>query len=172
MRKIAIEELRGQLGRGEPFRLVDVRTPAEYRREHATGALSIPLDQFSHTRIEELPGEGPVYVICQSGARSSKACEGLQVLGTSVASVEGGTSAWARAGLSVERANDQSGISIERQVRIASGALVLLGVGLGLAVHPSLLGLAAVVGAGMLHSGLTDTCAMGAALTRLPWNRA
>ena len=84
--------------------------------------------------------------------------------------VEGGTLAWAAAGLPVVRG--RKAVSLERQVRIAAGSLVAAGVGLGVFVHPALLGLAAFVGAGLVFSGVTDTCGMGVVLGRLPWNRA
>ena len=63
-------------------------------------------------------------------------------------------------------------MSLERQVRVAAGSLVLLGVALAALVHPGFVGLAAFVGAGLLFAGLTDTCGMGLLLARMPWNRA
>ena len=59
----------------------------------------------------------------------------------------------------------------ERQVRIAAGSLVLLGVGMGWLVHPAWLGLSAFIGAGLVFAGITDTCGLGMILTRAPWNR-
>jgi rhodanese-related sulfurtransferase len=84
--------------------------------------------------------------------------------------VEGGTSSWVEAGLPVER---QSGncISLERQVRIAAGTLVLAGTLLGLFWNRFLLGLPLFVGGGLVFAGITDTCGMGMLLARMPWNR-
>jgi hypothetical protein len=82
--------------------------------------------------------------------------------------VEGGTRAWVACGLPVTRG--KKAVSLERQVRITAGALVLLGVGLGF-VHPAFFGIAAFVGGGLLFSGLTDTCGMGLLLAQMPWNR-
>ncbi len=62
-------------------------------------------------------------------------------------------------------------ISLERQVRIAAGLLVLLGALLGWLVHPAFIGLSAFIGAGLLFSGITDTCGMGMILARMPWNQ-
>ena len=59
-----------------------------------------------------------------------------------VVNVEGGTRAWVEAGLPVR---GKKAISLERQVRIAAGSLVLIGVGLGFS-HPVLFGLAGFVG--------------------------
>jgi len=62
-------------------------------------------------------------------------------------------------------------ISLERQVRIAAGSLVLLGAVLSLLVHPYFIGLAAFVGAGLVFAGVTDTCGMAMCLARMPWNQ-
>jgi hypothetical protein len=63
-------------------------------------------------------------------------------------------------------------VSLERQVRIAAGLLVVLGVVLGWLVHPAFVGLSAFVGAGLTFAGITDTCAMGMLIAKMPWNRA
>jgi rhodanese-related sulfurtransferase len=87
-----------------------------------------------------------------------------------VVNVEGGTVACAAAGLPVVRG--RKAVSLERQVRIAAGLLVVLGVALGWLVHPALVGLSAFVGAGLVFAGVTDTCGMGMLLARMPWNRS
>src|SRR4029078_11595897 len=83
--------------------------------------------------------------------------------------VEGGTLAWNAAGLPVT--HGPKAISLERQVRIAAGSLVLIGVLLGCFVHPLFFGLTAFVGAGLVIAGIADTCAMALLLARMPWNR-
>ena len=83
--------------------------------------------------------------------------------------VEGGTKACEQAGLPLVRGKQV--ISLERQVRIAAGSLVLTGVILGWFVHPIFFGLSAFVGAGLVFAGVTDTCGMGLLLARMPWNR-
>jgi len=87
-----------------------------------------------------------------------------------VINVEGGTQAWDQAGLPVVRGKKT--ISLERQVRIAAGTLVLVGSLLGAFVSPWWIGLAAFVGAGLVFAGITDTCGMGLLLARMPWNQA
>ena len=62
-------------------------------------------------------------------------------------------------------------ISIERQVHIGAGALVLLGIILGFLVHPGFFGLSGFVGAGLIVAGVTDWCGMALLLARAPWNR-
>ena len=157
-----------ELAKAESVTLIDVRTPAEFEEVHVTFARNVPLDQLDPKTVSTDP-TAPVYVVCQKGGRGQKACEKLAAAGfTNVANVEGGTRACVEAGLPVVRG--RKAISLERQVRIAAGSLVLLGVGLGF-VHPALFGLAAFVGAGLLFSGITDTCGMALLLARMPWNR-
>ena len=155
---------------GKKFDLIDVRTPVEFRDVHAEGARNVPLDRLEPARVlQERKGNEPIYVICHTGGRARKACELLQSAGlTDVVNVEGGTKAWAEAGLSVVRG--KKAISLERQVRIVAGSLVLIGVGLGF-LHPALFGIAAFIGAGLVFAGITDTCGMGMMLARMPWNQ-
>jgi rhodanese-related sulfurtransferase len=157
---------------GQPVELVDVRTPAEFRQVHAEPARNVPLDMFDAAAVlTDRTADRPLYVICHSGGRARQACEKLQAAGGSnIVNVEGGTSAWVEAGLPVVRGKKT--ISLERQVRIAAGLLVLLSGLLGWFVHPAWFGLAAFVGAGLVFAGLTDTCGMGMLLARMPWNRA
>ena len=165
-----LEELRRQ---GRPVDLIDVRTPAEYREVHAEPARLVPLDALDPRAVLESrdgAGDEPLYTICRSGARGRQACEVFRAAGyANVVNVEGGTLAWEQAGLPVVRGKKT--ISLERQVRIAAGSLVLLGTALGAFVHPAFLGLAAFVGAGLVFAGVTDTCGMGLLLARMPWNQ-
>lgn len=154
-------------------KLIDVRTPAEFREIHAPIAVNIPLDKLDVKHIQERQngnGAEPVYVICQSGNRSTRACQKLIEAGiTNVVSVEGGTSAWDQLGLPVNRGKKT--ISLERQVRIAAGFLVLTGALLGMFVNPWFSGLSAFVGAGLMFAGITDTCGMAMLLAKMPWNQ-
>jgi rhodanese-related sulfurtransferase len=152
--------------------LIDVRTPGEYAAVHATGARLVPLSGLDPKAIaaaRQGQPETPIYLICKSGMRAGKAAEQLAAAGIDAAVVEGGTDAWVAAGLPVVRG--QGVISLERQVRIAAGLLVLLGAVLALEVHVWFLGLSAFVGAGLVFAGATDTCGMGMMLARMPWNR-
>jgi rhodanese-related sulfurtransferase len=156
---------------GKPIELVDVRTPAEFRDAHVEFARNVPLDELDLESIGQAASGGqPVYLICRSGRRSLQACEKLQQAGlTSVVSVEGGTQAWDAAGLPIVRG--ASAMSLERQVRIAAGLLVVIGALLGYFVHPYLIALAAFVGAGLVYSGVTDRCGMAVLLVHMPWNQ-
>jgi rhodanese-related sulfurtransferase len=158
-----------ELSKGSPVILIDVRTPAEFEEVHVTFAHNVPLDQLDPKSLNPDPN-ATLYVVCRSGSRGQKACEKLLAAGyANVVNVEGGTLACVEAGLPVVRGRKT--ISLERQVRIAAGSLVLLGVCLGWLLHPGFLGLAAFVGGGLVFSGLTDTCGMGMLLAKLPWNR-
>ncbi len=158
---------------GRPCRIIDVRTSGEYARLHAQGTMLVPLDRLDPRAFmaECPPDAGPLYVICQSGARAAKACEKFHAAGFSdVRSVQGGTLAWAQAGLPVVR-GPAGTISLERQVRIGAGVLVLLSAVLGWLAHPLFFLLCALIGAGLIFAGLTGFCGMGLLLAKLPWNQ-
>ena len=106
-------------------------------------------------------------LICRTGQRAAKAQEILAGAGTRAVVLEGGVE---RASCPLASAG-AAGMSLERQVRIAAGSLVVLGVALGQLVHPAFYGLSAFVGAGLVFAGITDTCGMGMILARMPWNR-
>jgi len=158
---------------GKSIDLIDVRTPVEYREIHLDFAQNIPLDQLDPSAVMQARNgsqDEPLYVICHAGGRGDKACEKFRQAGyTNVINIEGGTLACTEAGLPVVRG--KKAVSLERQVRIAAGTLVLLGAVLGWLVHPAFIGLSAFVGAGLMFSGITDTCGMGMLLARMPWNR-
>jgi rhodanese-related sulfurtransferase len=157
--------------------MVDVRTPAEFEAVHAVGAKLFPLDNFDPEQVvHALGGNGtgthdPIVVTCASGGRARKAASQLLAAGYSnVHVMEGGTRRWSRAGLPVVRGKPF--LSLERQVQISIGAMVVLKVVFGYAVHPLFFGLVAAVGAGLVFAGLTGNCAMASILAKLPWNQA
>lgn len=157
---------------GQGVELIDVRTPVEFRAVHVEFARNVPLDQLNAASIAtgRNGSSQPIYVICRSGSRGKQACEKLQAAGyANVVNVEGGTKAWDEAGLPVVRG--QKAMSLERQVRVAAGTLVLVGALLGYFAHPYWIGLSAFVGAGLIFAGVTDTCGMAMLLARMPWNR-
>lgn len=164
-----------ELGRlreqGSTIHLLDVRTPGEFASVHAEWAVNLPLDRISVSSVRAVWNDKdlPVYVICKSGSRSAKASEKLMSGGMGgVVSVEGGTDAWAAAGLPVVRGRGV--ISIERQVRIGAGLLALIGATLALLVDVRFAVLSGVIGAGLTVAGVTDWCGLGLLLARMPWN--
>ena len=152
--------------------LIDVRTPMEYAGVHVEAARNVPLgglDPEAVKRDRVGAGESPVYVVCQSGGRSRQACEKLVAVGVVAVSVEGGTPACERVGLAVKRGRQM--MSLERQVRIAAGALVATGTALSAVVSPWFLVVPGFVGCGLMFAGVTDWCGMGLMLAKMPWNR-
>lgn len=158
---------------GKPVDLIDVRTPVEFREVHVEFARNVPLERLDPKAVQSArtgASDQPLYVICRSGSRGKQACEKLIAAGiTDVTNVEGGTLACEAANLPVVRG--AKAMSLERQVRIAAGSFVLLGALLGYFVHPYLIGISAFIGAGLVFSGVTDTCGMGMILARMPWNQ-
>lgn len=168
------QDVQALIAQGKSIDLIDVRTPAEFDEVHAEPARLVPLDRLGADALlssRKGAANDAVYFICRSGARAAKACELLASKGfTGATSIAGGTEGWIAAGLPVVRGTHKV-ISLERQVRIAAGLLVLLGVLLGWLVHPIGYGLAGFVGAGLVFAGVTDTCGMGMLLSRMPWNQ-
>lgn len=157
----------------ETVDLIDVRTPAEFREVHATIAKNAPLESLNPTELLRARGDRsdqPLYVICQSGTRGSKACKQFVDAGfEQVFNVVGGTKAWDEAGLPVVRGKKT--ISLERQVRIVAGGIVLVASLLAIFVSAYFAGIAAFIGAGLVFAGVTDTCGMGMMLAKMPWNQ-
>jgi len=159
-----------ELNKQKPIKLIDVRMPMEFQAVHAKGATNIPLDRFDPTAV--LNGaEDAIFVICRAGSRGQKACEKLIASNPSVrvVNVDGGTLAWEAAGLPVVRG--RKSMSLERQVRIVAGSLIILSFVLAIFVHRGLLGIAALMGAGLVIAGMSDWCGMGMLLGKMPWNR-
>jgi rhodanese-related sulfurtransferase len=171
---ISPQALQALVAAGKAVTLIDVRTPVEFNEVHAVGARLLPLDELNPAAIQAIrQNGGPVYFICKGGTRGGKACQKLVEAGIAdVVNIEGGTAAWIEAGLPVVRdASGKKVISLERQVRIAAGILILIGASLGWLVHPGFFGLCAFIGAGLVFAGITDFCGMGLLLARMPWNR-
>lgn len=150
--------------------LVDIREPDEFRRRHIAEALSRPLSAFAAAHLKVEPRRDVVFT-CRTGMRTGGACDQLAAAVDGEAYVlEGGLDAWTRAGLPVVD-DARAPLEIMRQVQIAAGSLVLLGVALGVFVHPAFFGLSAFVGAGLAFAGVTGFCGMARLLAFAPWNR-
>ncbi|MFD7747319.1 rhodanese-like domain-containing protein [Streptomyces sp. NPDC059698] len=155
--------------------IIDVRTPGEYAGGHLPGALNVPLDQIRRALpdIRHAAGRGDVLVVCASGARSENACKILTENGVTAATLSGGTGAWTAEGheLHHPRGASHATWGMERQVRLTAGVTVLLGLLLGLVVHPAFQLISAGIAGGLVFSALTNTCGMAAILAKLPHNR-
>jgi rhodanese-related sulfurtransferase len=147
-------------------RLVDIRESNEHARERIPAALSRPL-----AGLDRVEGSGPVIFHCRTGhrtaanaARLRRACDGEAYL------LSGGIEAWKAQGMAV-LADPRQPIEIMRQVQLAGGGVILLSMLLTFLAGPLWSLLAAAVGAGMVHAGLTGSCAMTRLLAPMPWNR-
>ena len=160
--------------RGETISLLDVRTPAEHDEVHIPGVRLVPLDRLDAGELTSVNGfakDCPVYIFCRTGSRARQAAKKLEKGGfTECHVVEGGTIAWIEAGLPVNRGQGRV-ISLERQVRIAAGFIVLTGVILAQIIHPAFIWLSAFIGVGLIFAGITDWCGMGILVARMPWNQ-
>jgi hypothetical protein len=107
--------------------------------------------------------------VCQSGARAAKADDSLREAGmTNIRILEGGMNAWMSAGESVKTVKERW--SLERQVRLVAGSIVLAAIVVSVWV-PAARFVAGFVGAGLTFAALSNTCAMGMLLAKLPYNR-
>jgi rhodanese-related sulfurtransferase len=151
--------------------LIDVREPDEHARERIPGAMNLPLSRLEEAELAVREGR-PVLFHCRSGARTGGNAGRLAAKAGLCEAyiIEGGLEAWKRAGLPVAEDRRQP-LELMRQVQIAAGAMVLLGVLLGALVSPWLYGLAAFVGAGLVFAGVTGTCGLARVLRLMPWNR-
>ena len=77
--------------------LLDVREDDEWTAGHAPKAVHIALGELS-AKVDEVPKDQPVYVICRSGARSGRATQALGANGWDVTNVSDGMQGWASAG--------------------------------------------------------------------------
>ena len=149
--------------------LVDVRSGSEFASGHIPGAINIPMEEIE-ARLDDLDVNLPIILICQSGKRARMSASLLEPCQRQIAVLEGGTKAWIQAGLPVV-ASVRTRWSLERQVRLGAGLLVLAGVILALTANPRWVFLCGFVGLGLTFAGLTDICAMGIILGKMPWNR-
>lgn len=169
-RRLDVQTLQERLATDEGPRVLDVRTPAEFETSHIPGSYNVPLDTLREHR-EELRRhlDEDVVLVCRSGNRAAQAEQSLAEVGLpGLRVLDGGIVGWESAGAPLARGNQTW--ELERQVRLVAGSIVAASV-LGSLVVPGLQWVAAGVGGGLVFAALTDTCAMGMLLAKLPWNR-
>jgi rhodanese-related sulfurtransferase len=150
--------------------LIDIRESDEFAREHVPGAHHVPLSGFSPKDFPEDRNKIAIFH-CASGARTAEAAPRILGSGfTEVYMLEQGLAGWKKAGQKTI-VNRRMPISIQRQVQITAGMMVLIGVVLGFLVAPEFFLLSGFVGAGLTFAGLSGTCAMASLLAVMPWNR-
>lgn len=174
MSTISAADFGARLASGQPIHVVDVRTPAEFGEVHVRGAKLAPLDALDPRKIADLlkPAENaPIYLLCKSGNRASRAAEQFRAAGIAhVSVVAGGTEACVAAGLPVDR-GAKAAIHMDGQVRIALGIFILLLWVLARYVHYSIAYLIPLLGVAMILSGLTGFCGLAILLGKAPWNQ-
>lgn len=174
--EITTVEFRDRLDQGNDIFHIDVSTRAEFNSLHVQGAKLYPFQNFKQEELErdfraQKPKGKEIYILCRSGTRARMVAKILSQMSDIIPIVvDGGTQACAKIGMPLNR-SEYIVMSLERQVRIAAGSLVFAGVVLGTLIQPEFYGLSAFVGAGLVFAGLTDTCAMGIVLAKMPWNR-
>ena len=168
---ISATQFKQLLDSGKRLDVIDVRTPVEFQSVHVTVAHNQPLDRLDPAAIQSArngTAQEPLYIVCKSGARGRQACERFIAAGYSnIINIEGGTTACEQAGIEV--AKGKKSMPINCQVQVIVGTLVVAGAALSY-WNPLWAWLPGVMGAGLLYSGLTDSCVMGLMLARMPWN--
>ena len=165
--RLSAQELADQLA-SQQVRVIDVREPLEYAGGHIAGSFNVPLSRLSQA---DLP-RGPLVLVCQSGNRSRQGLSQLLQRGHAdpLAELAGGIPAWQQAGLPLQRLKNAP-LPLMRQVQIAAGSLVLLGLILSHTVAPAWIALTWFVGAGLVFAGVSGFCGMARLLAAMPWNR-
>ncbi len=155
-------------GRGP--RLLDVRTSGEFRTGHIPGAYNVPLGTLREHRAELRSHlDEDVVLICRSGARAAQAEQALAEAGLpNLRVLDGGMAAWEAAGAPVNRGPARW--DMERQVRLVAGSVVLL-TGIAGVFVPGAHLIGTAIGAGLTFAALSNTCALGMLLAKLPYNR-
>ena len=168
--RIEASPAREWLQRSDGITVIDVRSPAEFETARIRGSINVPLPLVEKHAGQLASRLGrDVVLVCQSGARATHAQQRLAGAGAEHLHVlDGGIAAFEAAGGQVVRGRARW--SLERQVRLVAGALVLGSLAASLRAPKAGL-LAGGVGAGLTLSALTDTCTMGRALSALPYNR-
>lgn len=151
--------------------LIDVREYPEFAAGAIRGARLVPLSKL-HTHAPNWAKDTPFVLICKSGRRAMQAAERLESMGfLSVSILEGGVDRWTQEGLPLEIALRRPW-ALERQVRVAAGSFIVIFSTLGFTVSPRFFWGTALVGAGLVFAGVSNTCMMGTVLSKMPWNRA
>lgn len=173
MHTITAADFTQKMKAGEDMVILDVRTDVEWNAEHLAGTIvHMPLhtlNEKSAERLKKIAGTKPVYILCRSGGRAGQAFQFFAAHGmTNLHVIEGGIGECKNCGAETQC---RPVMSLERQVRISAGTLVLIGLALGAYVTAWGYLLTGFVGAGLIFAGITDRCGMALLLAHAPWNR-
>jgi rhodanese-related sulfurtransferase len=147
-----------------------VRSFLEFNQVHIKDSVNVPIDILS-AKVNDLSRPGQTYIVfCHTGNRSPMAADMLMQSGIhGVKVMQGGVLRWQKEGLPVIKG--EGGMSLERQVRLIAGSLVLAGIFLAIFAHWAFIFIPVFVSCGLVYSGLTDNCLMGMLLMKLPYNK-
>jgi glyoxylase-like metal-dependent hydrolase (beta-lactamase superfamily II)/rhodanese-related sulfurtransferase len=167
---VSPEEAQALAAQDTQVKFLDVRSALEFSQVHIKDAINIPIDMIAG-KIGELSQSKQEYIVlCRTGNRSPMAANMLQQSGIhSVKVMGGGMTRWEKEKLPVIKG--EGGVSLERQVRVIAGSLILLGILLARFVHTGFIALSLFVCCGLIYAGLTDNCLMGMLLMKLPYNK-
>jgi len=166
---VSTAELQAWFREGRDVRLLDVRTPGEFETAHIDGSVNIPVDELDHVIAELRQVGAELVVVCHSGARAASACDRLRAGGVGrLRRLHGGVAAWEQAGGPLNRGRRRW--SLERQVRLVAGSIVASSILISVR-HPGARFVAGAIGAGLTFAAVSDTCALGSVLAKLPHNR-
>lgn len=167
----SIQEFNNVLNSDEAnFIAIDVRTKGEFRGVNIPNVKNIPLDEIKK-HSQDLKKYDKVYISCHNGTRTDEACKKLAKDGVNVIAVDGGIVAWRKAGYPVNSSGDREMISIQRQVQITVGTLIILGFVLSNSINPSFIYISVAMGIGLLFTGISGSCMMASVLGKMPWNK-
>jgi rhodanese-related sulfurtransferase len=175
IRQISPKELHEFMRRGVNLQLVDVRSTDEFNQQHVKGTHNLPLDRLNSCSVTEQLGnqagkETPLFLMCASGMRAEMAAIKLTRQGlNNVATVSGGTQAWRRARLPMKV--NRRLPSVEQQVQILFGVIVLLTLVKASLLSPWFYALTGLVGVALIFSGFTACNRLSSLLARMPWNQ-
>ena len=151
-------------------KLLDVRSALEFNQAHIKDSLNIPMDMLSLKINDLIKAKQDYIVLCRTGNRSPMAADMLIQSGIQgVKVMQGGITFWEKEKLPVIKG--EGGISLERQVRIIAGSLVLFGIIMAWLGWGFFILLSLFVSCGLIYAGLTDNCLMGMLLMKLPYNK-
>lgn len=151
-------------------RMIDVREYPEFVAGHIAGSQLVPLGKLHH-QCETWDRREELLLVCRSGLRAERAREMLAARGFhKLAVLEGGVDQWVLEGNVLTHLRRRPW-SMERQVRVVAGALVLMTLALSFVVSRYFLAGTALIGAGLVFAGISDICMMASLLGKLPWNR-
>src|SRR6516225_3399670 len=146
-----LQELRRSLRSGDNIGVLDVRSAAEFATGHIPGAVNIPMEQIE-ARMSDIP-VGPLVLVCEAGKRA-EVVAGWLGGEKNLSVLEGGTRAWRTAGYQLVSCAPCRW-TLERQVRLIAGIIVLIGTVLSVLVDARWVYMAMFIGAGLTFAGAT-----------------